>query len=163
MRASAIRPAPAPITTDDDPRQRRKHIMAGAEVPPLPDKQRPLVNVLRDHALTTWGELRDVPVLDSAKAVEILAAAHQRILDSVRDDTGPYRKQIIELQRLVGQMAAMLTKIAKREATRGDPAGDIRVRCSVCGEPFSQHEINCKLAVLLREGKASGMSASLPP
>ena len=132
--------------------------MAGAEVPPKLDKDRPLEHVLRDHAIAAWGELRGVFELDSAKAETILAAAMGRVLLAVRDDTAKLNKRIKELEYQGSKILGTLKSATCRTAQHGDPPMDNRRRCRICNQPFNEHAPKCAVGLAIRNGREAGLT-----
>lgn len=155
--ATKTQPPPRPVD-DEPPRQVRRHIMAGAEVPLTLDKDRPLEHVLRDHAVATWGELRGVFELDSAKAETVLAAAMGRMLLAVRDDTAKLNKRIKALEHEGSKILGALKQATIRTANNSDPHMDNRRRCKVCNQPFSEHAEKCCVGLAIKRGREAGLT-----
>lgn len=73
----------AVLSADHEPDDlpRRSGVMAGAESA-LPDSARSLDDLIADHAVRAWGQLRDRDKLDSAGAVQVLGVAMARLLQA---------------------------------------------------------------------------------
>jgi len=153
-------PQPQNTSIDDASRPKRKHIMAGAEVPPIPDKDRPRHLVLRDHAIAVWGELRGVSELDSAKATEVLAAAMERLLNAVRDEGPAIRNRIVQLEKAGSYVMGKLKQATSRPP-RGDEEKDSRRRCVVCNRPVMEHTVDCPVRKGFERGKSVGFTVGV--
>ncbi len=68
------------LDDDEGDRPLRSRVIRGAEGPLTPDADRPLEQVIDDHALRAWGRLRDRDQLDSAGAVKVLGGAMHELL-----------------------------------------------------------------------------------
>lgn len=152
---------PVVNTIENHNRPRHKHIMAGAEVPPLPDRQRPRAHVVKDHAIRLWGLLRDVAVLDSNSATEIIGKALDRLLDAWFDDSAKYKKRITELER-AGSMLLGKIKQSTSRPPRGDElqTGNQR-HCAICNRPLANHTEKCPIGTILEFGKSQGFTVGI--
>ena len=141
-------------------------IATGTHPPDKPNYERLREHVLRDFGIATWGRLRDVSALDSARAIKIIAEEAEKLLASLEDNRTPLlKRQIADLKRIGAALASSLRSHSTRnpqpyEANNGKATPDTRKRCRACGQiPSLGHTSGCKIAAVLKEARDAGMSA----
>jgi hypothetical protein len=126
--------------------------------PDLSRKERHMELLIRDHAIMTWGELRNVSVLDSETATRIIERCLVTTIAAANRDLPLLQQQVKDLKELGGKIAQELKFQTTRAASPMiDPKGDNRRRCRVCSQPATEHASDCKIPKLLQGARSAGM------
>lgn len=124
-----------------------------ADVAPKTNVQKNLELILRQHALSVWGELRGIDQLDSATAVKLIVEEMQELLAHVpsaqrQADVQAYQNLMIAARKI--RQALMATWGEDVTAEGKTYAHTVRL-CRVCKGKKNAHEVECPVGIAIKQ------------
>lgn len=123
------------------------------DLAPKTDRQKSLELILRQHAISLWGELRGIDQLDSATAVALIVQEMQELLGHVpsaqrQADVQAYQNLMIAARKI--RQALMATWGEEVIAEGKTYAHTVRV-CRVCKGKKNAHEVECPVGIAIKQ------------
>lgn len=138
---------------DDEVQPNDGNPLAGVRI--IPDHERKLEFVARERAVLAWGRLREISVLDSSQATDILTEA---ILDAVAAS----KKPMLEEYKHWGQVRAAARKLREcvlrlwgEPSPHHDPSRGSTKLCRICRGSKNLHDKDCMVGKALALASAA--------
>lgn len=123
------------------------------DVAPKTDRQKSLELILRQHALSVWGELRGIDQLDSATAVAIIVDGMQELLKQVpsaqrQADVQAYQNLMIAARKI---RQALMATWGEDVTAEGKTYAHMVRLCRVCKGKKNAHEVECPVGIAIKQ------------